>query len=148
MYLFDPQRGEERRRRLESLWRDGRSAALQTERRASQSAESIRPLVLRVQSGLKSGNWVKKPSRKPALTSVVAAIALGGGLVYFLDPNSGQARRRRVLSYLGDRRIALMDAWHGVKATAGASERQAKRAADRTSDAVADLRAKSHVSSL
>lgn len=125
VYFFDPQRGEDRRRRMESLWRENRGTALEVEGRVSEAAESLRPLVRRMKRGLGRGDWAAAsgPNRVPVVTGIIIAVALGGALAYFLDPENGLVRRQRVLSAIP----------------------RAKHAADEASEAAADSRAKRRV---
>src|SRR5665213_3022698 len=103
MYLFDPQQGEDRRRRIQSLWRENRDTALEVGGGVSQDAESMRPLVRRMKRGLARGDWVvvDGPNWVPLVTGVVVSTAFGGALVYFLDPENGLVRRQRVGSFVG-----------------------------------------------
>jgi gas vesicle protein len=43
VYFLDPQRGEDRRRRVQSLWRENRHTAFEVGDEVSQAAESMRP---------------------------------------------------------------------------------------------------------
>ena len=100
VYFLDPQRGEDRRRRVQSLWRENRDTAFQVGGEVSQAAESMRPLVRRVKRGFGRGDWTEGggPNWVPGLTGIIIAAALGGALMYFLDPENGPGRRQRVLS--------------------------------------------------
>jgi hypothetical protein len=66
----------------------------------SQAAESVQPLVRRVERGFGRGDWTEGgcPNWVPAVTGIIIAAALGGALMYFLDPENGPRRRQRVLS--------------------------------------------------
>ena len=100
VYFLDPQRGEDRRRRVQSLWRENRDTAFQVGGEVSQAAESMRPLVRRVKRGFGRGDWTEGggPNWVPGVTGIIIAAALGGALMYFLDPENGPGRRQRVLS--------------------------------------------------
>ena len=104
VYFLDPQRGEDRRRRVQSLWRENRDTALEVGGRVSDAAESVRPMVRRVRRGLERGDWSKDRSSSWVLgaSGVAVATAIGGALVYFLDPQNGAGRRQRVRSMLGE----------------------------------------------
>lgn len=103
VFFFDPQQGEDRRRRLQSLWRDNSDAVLQVGAGASQAAESMRPLVRRMRRGLKQGDWAGNSgvSWVPAVTGIFVASVLGGALVYFLDPQNGLVRRNSLQKAAG-----------------------------------------------
>lgn len=100
VYFLDPQRGEDRRRRLQSFWRENRDTAFEVGGGVSQAAESVRPLVRRVKRSFGRGAWTEggRPNWVPRVTVIVIAAALGGALMYFLDPENGPGRRQRVLS--------------------------------------------------
>jgi hypothetical protein len=100
VYFLDPQRGEDRRRRVQSFWRKNRDTAFEVGGEVSEAAESMRPLVQRVKRGFGRGNWTERggPNWVPGVTAIIIAAALGGSLIYFLDPENGPGRRQRVLS--------------------------------------------------
>jgi hypothetical protein len=100
VYFLDPQRGEDRRRRVQSFWRENRDTAFEVGGGVSQAAESVRPLVRRVKRGIWRGDWTEggRPNWVPGVTAVIIAAALGSALMYFLDPENGPGRRQRVLS--------------------------------------------------
>jgi hypothetical protein len=100
VYFLDPQRGEDRRRRVQSFWRENRRTAFEVGGGVSQAAESVRPLVRRVKRGFGRGEWTERsgPNWVPRVTAIIIAAALGGALMYFLDPENGPRRRQRVLS--------------------------------------------------
>ena len=96
VFLFDPELGEERRERLLSLWRENRDSAVQAGRAVSQAAESARPLARRMTEAVGRRDWTAAFDRgRPAvsLPKVIGAAALGGALVYFVDPAKGSERR-------------------------------------------------------
>ncbi|HEY8798751.1 MAG TPA: YtxH domain-containing protein [Candidatus Dormibacteraeota bacterium] len=133
VYLFDPESGVERRERLLSLWRENRDSAVQAGRDVSQAAESARPLARRMTKAVGGGDWTEAFDRgRPAvsLPKLIGAAAIGGALVYFLDPVKGSKRRQRLLSALQEKRHSTLEA-----------ARQAAKAvtpnADRVSDQVA-----------
>ena len=109
VYFFDPLQGEDRRRRVQSLWRDNRDTANQVGAGVSQAAESMRPLVRRMKRGFEQRDWVDDVSVSWALAlmGVLVAAAVGGSLVYLLDAQNGPVRRKRILTFLGDRQSAL-----------------------------------------
>jgi gas vesicle protein len=99
-YLFDPVTGADRRERLTSLWRENRDSAMQAGQAASQAIESARPLARRVSKAVGRGDWAQAfDRRRPAasLPKLLGAAAVGGALVYFLDPVRGSERRRSTL---------------------------------------------------
>ena len=100
VYFLDPQRGEDRRRRVQSFWRENRDTAFEVGGGLSQAAESVRPMVRRVKRGFGRGGWTEGggPNWVPGVTGIIIAAALGGALMYFLDPENGPRRRQRVLS--------------------------------------------------
>jgi len=109
VYFFDPQQGEDRRRRVQSLWRENRDTANQVGAGVSQAAESMRPMVRRMRRGLEQRDWSDDAaaSWRPALAGIFVASAVGGSLVYLLDPQNGSVRRKRILTFLGERQSAL-----------------------------------------
>ena len=138
VYLFDPESGEERRERLLSLWRDNRDSAAQAGRVVSEAAESARPMARRMTKAVGRGDWTAAFDRgRPAvsLPKLIGAAAIGGTLVYFLDPAKGSERRQRLLSAWQEKRHSTLEA-------ARQAARQAAKAvtpnADRVSDQVAD----------
>ena len=100
VYFLDPQQGEDRRRRVQSLWRENRDTAFEVGGGLSEAAESVRPLVRRVKRGFRRGDWTEGggPNWVPGVTGIIIGAALGGALMYFLDPENGPRRRQRVLS--------------------------------------------------
>ena len=96
-YLFDPKLGAERRERLYSVWQDNKETAVQAGKTASRAVESARPVALRVTKAVGAGDWAKMiaPRRRSAsLPKLLGAAAVGGALMYFLDPVRGPERRR------------------------------------------------------
>jgi hypothetical protein len=100
VYFLDPQRGEDRRRRVQSFWRENRDTAFEVGGGVAEAAESVRPLVRRVKRGFGRGDWTERgrPNWVPGVTAIIIAAALGSALIYFLDPENGLGRRQRVLS--------------------------------------------------
>jgi hypothetical protein len=100
VYLFDPESGEERRERLLSLWRENRGSAAQAGRVVTQAAESARPLARRMTKAVGRSDWTAPfDRRRPAvsLPKLIGAAAVGGALVYFMDPAKGSERRLSAL---------------------------------------------------
>ena len=96
-YLFDPNLGAERRERVYSLWQDKKDTAVQAGQTASRAFESARPVAARVTKAVGAGDWAKafEPRRRSSsLPKLVGAAAVGGALMYFLDPVRGPERRR------------------------------------------------------
>jgi gas vesicle protein len=117
VYLFDPDLGEERRERLLSLWREYRGSALQAGRAASRAVESARPVARRMTKAVGQGDRAEALDRgRPAvsLPILLGAAAIGGILVYFLDPVEGVERRQRLLS-----------TWQDLRPSSPKAERQA-----------------------
>src|SRR6266481_3041519 len=112
VYMLDCERGVERRQRMESFWRDNRGTARQAGRMAANAAETVRPWAGQVGERLSSGWPVTRSRRARAggAARVVATAALAGTLVYFLDPDRGQARRQRLLSLLKGKQASAMTA--------------------------------------
>ena len=100
VYFLDPQRGEDRRRRVRSFWRKNRDTAFEGGGGVFQAAESVRPVVRRVKRGFRRGDWTEggRPNLMPGVTAIIIAAALGSALMYFLDPDNGPGRRQRLLS--------------------------------------------------
>jgi len=137
VYLFDPESGEERRERLLSRWRENRGSAEQAGRVVSQAAESARPLARRMTKAVGRGDMTKALDRgRPAvsLPKLIGAAAIGGTLVYFLDPVKGSERRQRLLSALQEKRHSTLEA---ARQAARQSANAATPHADRVSDQVA-----------
>ena len=100
-YLFDPKLGAERRERLYSVWQDNKDTAVQAGKTASRAVESARPVALRVTKAVGAGDWAKalEPRRRSSsLPKLVGAVAVGGALMYFLDPTRGSARRQAAVA--------------------------------------------------
>ena len=131
VYFFDPLQGEDRRRRVQSLWRENRDTARQVGGGVTQAAESMRPVVGRVRRRLEQGDWAEDAGRSwvPALTGVVIATAFGGALVYFLDPQNGLVRRKRIVTFVGQEQGAVKEGIRSVQKAAGAVRPWAKHAA-------------------
>jgi hypothetical protein len=144
MYFFDPQQGEDRRGRIQSLWRENRDTALEVGGGVSQAAESMRPLVRRMKRGLERGHWAEYdgPNWVPVVTGIFVATALGGALVYFLDPENGLVRRQRVVSFVGEQQGALKGGFRSVQKAAKTVRPPAKHNVDKASEPVEDVRVK------
>jgi hypothetical protein len=144
VYFFDPLQGEDRRRRVQSLWRENRDTALEVGGGLSQAAESMRPLVRRVKRGLEQGDWAEDAGASwvPAVTGIVVATAFGGALVYFLDPQNGLVRRQRILTFLGEEQGAFKEGFRSVQKAAGTVKQRAKHGVDEVSKAVEEVRVK------
>jgi gas vesicle protein len=138
VYLFDPELGEERRERMFSLWREYRGSAVQAGRAASQAAESARPLARRMTKAVGRGDWAEAFYRgRPSvgLPKLIGAAAIGGTLVYFLDPVKGSERRQWLLSALEAGRQAALRTPKAVKP-------HADRVSDQRADAVEGVKSK------
>lgn len=144
VYFFDPLQGEDRRRRVQSLWRENRDTAIQVGGGVSQAAESMRPLVRRMKRGLEEGDWAEVAGRSwaPAVTGIFVATALGGALVYFLDPQNGLVRRKRILTFLGEEQGVLKEGIRSAQKAAGTVRPWAKHAVAEASKAAEDVMAK------
>ena len=96
VYLYDPELGENRRGRLSSLWRENRNSALQAGRTASETIDSALPLARRITKAIGRGTWpvvIERGRRSMSLPGLIGAAAIGGAVVYFMDPVKGSARR-------------------------------------------------------
>jgi gas vesicle protein len=136
VFLFDPELGEDRRERLLSLWRENRDSAVQAGRAVSQAAESARPLARRMTEAVGRRDWAEAFDRgRPAvsLPKLIGAAAIGGTLVYFLDPVKGAGRRQRVLSAWQEKRHSTLEA---ARRAARQAAEAVKPQADRVSDQV------------
>jgi gas vesicle protein len=141
VYFFDPLQGEDRRRRVQSLWRENRDTAQLVGAGVSQAADSMRPLVRHVRRGLEQRDWADDAAASwvPGLTSVFVASAIGGALVYVLDPQNGPDRRKRILMFLGDTQGAINRRIRNVQdaaRTAGPRVKNAVADASKTAEAV------------
>jgi hypothetical protein len=100
VYLYDPELGENRRGRLSSFWQENRNGALQAGRTASETIDSARPLARRITKAIGRGSWppaIDRGRPTASLARLIGAAALGGALVYFMDPVKGSARRLQAL---------------------------------------------------
>ncbi|MDQ6721324.1 MAG: YtxH domain-containing protein [Candidatus Dormibacteraeota bacterium] len=119
VYLYDPELGEERRGRLSSLWQENRESALQAGRAASEAVESARPLARRMTKAMGRGDWARALDRGRHATSLprlIGAAAVGGLVVYFMDPVKGSERR---LSALETGRLAVRRMANAIKPLPG-----------------------------
>ncbi len=138
VYLFDPELGDERRERLFSLWRENRGRAVQAGRAASQAADSVRPLAHRMSKAIDRRDWAEAfDRRRPAVSvpKLIGAAAIGGTLVYFLDPFQGSERRQWLLSALEAGRQA-------ARQTAKTVKPNASRVGDEVAEAVEGVKPK------
>ena len=119
-YFFDPQQGDDRRRRVQSLWRENRDSAREVGGGVSKAAESMRPFARRIRRGLQQRNWAEDAGANwaPAVTGIAVATAFGATLVYFLDQKSGLVRRQRVLTFLARTQDAFETGFRSVEKTA------------------------------
>jgi hypothetical protein len=100
VYLYDPELGENRRGRVSSLWQENRNSALQAGRTASETIDSARPLARRITKAIGRGRWpvvIERGRRATTLPGLIGAAAVGGAVVYFMDPVKGSARRMSAL---------------------------------------------------
>jgi hypothetical protein len=100
-YFYDPKLGADRRGRIYSLWQENRDTAVQVGQTASRALESARPVARRVTQAVGRGDWAQVlERRRPSATvpKLVGAAALGGALMYFLDPVQGSERRRSAVA--------------------------------------------------
>jgi hypothetical protein len=135
VYLYDPELGENRRGRLSALWQENRNGALRAGRTASETLESARPLARSITKAIRHGNWAPAPDRgRPVatLTRLIGAAAVGGAVVYFLDPVEGSARRL----------LAVERARTAVRQIANIVERVNGPIGDRVTDAVESVKSK------
>ena len=143
VYLFDPELGEERRERLLSAWRVNRETASDAGRAAFQAVETARPLARRMTNIVGRRDWAEAFGRsRPAVSvpkivgAAVGAAAIGGTLVYFLDPVDGPERRQRLLAAWREKRHSILEASRqAARHTAKAVKAQAGRAKDQVADA-------------
>jgi hypothetical protein len=143
VYFFDPLQGEDRRRRVQSLWRDNRDTALEMGGGASRAAESMRPLVRRMKRRLERGDWAEDAGTPwvPALMGIAVATAFGGAFVYFLDRQNGLVRRRRVLTFLGGEQGPVKEGLRSVQRAAETLMPRSKHAVGEASEAAENMRA-------
>jgi gas vesicle protein len=117
-YFFDPLSGEDRRERLMALWRDNQQSARQAGRAATQAAARMAPIARQI----REGRWDEMFPRQrevPGVFGLLAAGVIGGTLAYFLDPDNGERRRSRVISFVQSTQEQAVEA--GRQATANAS---------------------------
>ena len=99
-YLFDPKLGADRRERLYSLWQENRDTAVQAGQTASRALESAGPVARRVSKIVSRRDWAQAFERRrpsASLPKLIGAAAVGGALMYFLDPVQGSERRRSMI---------------------------------------------------
>jgi hypothetical protein len=99
-YLFDPNLGAERRERLYSVWQDNRDTAVEAGHKASRVLESARPVASRVTKAIgqrELAQLLGRRRRSASLPKLIGAAAVGGALMYFLDPVRGPERRRSTI---------------------------------------------------
>jgi hypothetical protein len=100
VYFYDPEMGETRRGRLLSVWEENRDSAMSARRVAANTLESARPLARRMTKAVGRADWSKALDRgrsASTLPKLIGAAAIGGVLVYFLDPAKGSQRRSSAL---------------------------------------------------
>lgn len=100
VYFYDPEMGEKRRGRLLSVWQENRDSAMQARRVAADTIESARPIARRMTKAVGRTDWSKALDRgrsAATLPKLIGAAAIGGVLVYFLDPVKGSERRKSAL---------------------------------------------------
>jgi hypothetical protein len=110
VYLYDPESGPDRRERLLAVWQENRGTALQAGRAASETIQSARPLARRMTKAVSQADWAQAFERpKASVPKLVGAAAVGGAIVYFMDPVKGSERRlsaldagRQAFRYLAD----------------------------------------------
>lgn len=132
VYFFDPQLGEDRRRRVHSLWRENRGTAREVGGGVSRAAESMRPLVRRMKRRVEQGDWSDDAGANwvPAVTGIAFAAAVGGALVYFLDAEDGLVRRQRVRTFLAGKRGAVEGGFRSAQKAAKHAVDEAAEAAE------------------
>jgi hypothetical protein len=136
VYFFDPQQGEDRRRRVQSLWRENRGTALEVGDGVSRAAESMRPLVRRMKRRVEQGDWSEGAGAKwvPAVMGIAVATAVGGALVYFLDAQEGLVRRQRVRTFVAGQQVAVEGGFRSA-------QKAAKHVVDEAAEAAEYVRA-------
>jgi len=73
---------------------------LQAGRTASETIGSARPLARRITKAIGRGRWpvvIERGRRATTLPGFIGAAAVGGAVVYFMDPVKGSARRMSAL---------------------------------------------------
>ena len=146
VFLFDPELGEERRERLLSVWRVNRDSASHAGRAAFQAVETARPLARRMTKVVGRRDWAEAfGRRRPAvsLPKIIGAAAIGGALVYFLDPVKGPDRRQRLLSAWQEKRHSTLEAGRqAARQAAEAVKPHADRVRDQAGAAVEGVKSK------
>jgi hypothetical protein len=100
-YFYDPNQGADRRERLYSVWKENRDTAMQAGQKASRVLDSARPVASRVTKAVSSRDLAKlleRRRRSGTLPKLIGAAAVGGALMYFLDPVRGPERRRSTVT--------------------------------------------------
>ena len=73
---------------------------MQAGRAASETIQSARPLARRVTKAVSGADWAQAFERtrpKASVPRLIGAAAVGGALVYFMDPVKGSERRLSAL---------------------------------------------------
>lgn len=99
-YLYDPAQGSDRRGRLSAFLRENQAGAVQAGRAASETIDSVRPLAQRVTRAVGRRDLAQVLDRRPSkaiVPGLLGAAAVGGAIVYFMDPVRGSERRRSTL---------------------------------------------------
>jgi hypothetical protein len=133
-YLYDPESGAQRRDRLSAMWQENRDNAMQAGRAASDTIDSARPLARRVSRAVANTDWASALERRPkaSVPRLLGAAAIGGVLVYFMDPTKGSQRR-----------MSALDAGRrAVNSLVAAVQPLPSQVGSRVTDAVAGVRSK------
>jgi gas vesicle protein len=136
-YLGDPKLGAQRRERLLSLWQDNRETAVQAGQTAKGAFDSARPVAKRMTQAIGSRDLAKLLARRRSSVTVprlLGAAAVGGALMYFLDPVRGAERRRSMLAKGRQLTNKAVDTAKAARSRVGSSSEQtAKRAKSQVS---------------
>jgi hypothetical protein len=123
-----------------------RGSAVQASQAASQAAVSARPLARRMTKAVGRGDWAEAFSRgRPgvSLPKLIGAAAIGGALVYYLDPVKGSERRQWLLSAWQKMHHSSLEAGrHAAPQRAKAVKPDAGRVSDQVADPVESVKSK------
>jgi hypothetical protein len=110
MYFLDSERGARRRSEAAKVWRERGGAAM----------EAVEPYAHEVRR-----RWLSRvgwPGSRGRIVEVndmrktLFAAALGGALVFFLDPERGEERRRKLMSFWNEKRGTAIEAGRNAAA--------------------------------
>jgi gas vesicle protein len=131
-YFLDPDNGDDRRRRLLGVWRANQGNVREAGQIASRTAAQIEPFARKAAGRLTAGRWPveRRQVEVSDMMKVLVAGAIGGAVMYLLDPDKGKSRRRRAVSFFQEKSDAAVDAGREVSSNAADKLKQARNQAE------------------